>query len=539
MFRRRQFIKASGASALALHTSVTSAAIPASAVDIGNLKADPNRDAFAFDSVFDITNHGAVGNGSTLNTEAIQAAIDAAGAAPGRSRVVVPQGVFLTGHLRLRSGVELHVSENATVLGSTDIYQYDRTGRNWYALISAEGASGCGISGKGAIDGQGRELALNIKDMHLTGRRPLNSYNERRKRANELDRPQLLEFYRCEKIHIYDVTLMNAAMWVQTHEQCRHLNIDNIRVISDAYWNNDGIDIVDSQDVRITNCFVNSADDAICLKSKTPHLANERVLISNCTVRSSASGVKFGTASKGGFKNIRIENIKVFDTYRSAIALESVDGGVLEDVSVENIKVTNTGNAIFIRLGHRNVNGDVGTLKNVVIRNLRAEIPFERPDYAYELRGPALNAFFNPIPASITGMPGHQVEEIRLEDIEISYPGRANKGLAYIPVNRLDWVPEKKSEYPEFSMFHELPAWALYVRHTNGIRLENIRVTAREDDFRPAFVFDDVENIGMTASRIHANGTHHQIVTRNTRQSRFTSNSLGELAPDKVLKIDE
>lgn len=537
MLKRRQFVTLSSAGLLV-------GSMPALGSKLKHtpyltwLRPDPGRPNHAFATEFNIVDHGAVGDGKTLNTAAIQQAIEAASKSGG-GKVIVPAGKFLTGHVELKSDVELHVTADAVLLGSTDIDDYHRTGKKWYALISAHRAQRLAITGKGKIDGQGLELALDIKDRHLTGKRKTPKFNYRRMRANEAERPQLIECLDCEQVHIYDITLRNAAMWVQTYEQCKDLLIDNIRVDSDAYWNNDGIDIVDCQDVRVTNSFVNAADDAICLKSETPGLANERVLISDCTVRSSASGVKFGTASKGGFKDITVDRITVFDTYRSAIALECVDGGELENVLVTNITASNTGNAIFVRLGHRNKDGQVGRLKNVTIKHVKAEIPLGRPDADYELRGPALNQFFNPIPASITGIPGHHVENVTLEDIEISYPGRASKGMAYVPLNRLDWVPEQEAEYPEFSMFGELPAWALYVRHANGIHLKNIRLTVRDDDFRPAFVFDDVRDLSLKDSVITTDAQHHQVVLRNTHKGVFSGNGLGQLTPDRVQQLED
>ena len=170
--------------------------------------------------------------------------------------------------------------------------------------------------------------------------------------------------------------------------------------------------------------------------------------------------IKFGTASRGGFKNVKIENIEVYDTFRSAIAIESVDGGILENVEVINISAVNTGNAIFIRLGHRNKEGEVGRLKNVHISNVTVQVPFDRPDKDYDLRGPAEPFFHNPFPASVVGIPGQYVQNVTLENIEITFPGRGNKGLAYLPLNRLHDVPELAENYPEFSMFGELPAWA-------------------------------------------------------------------------------
>lgn len=214
---------------------------------------------------------------------------------------------------------------------------------------------------------------------------------------------------------------------------------------------------------------------------------------------------------------MKIENIKVYDTFRSAIALETVDGGVLENIEVNNIVATNTGNGIFIRLGHRNKDERYSILRNVSIKNVKVEIPFDRPDKNYDLRGPDLPFFHNPFPCSITGLEGHRVENVHLENIEITYPGRGNDGLAVIPVNRLKDVPEQEAEYPEFSMFGELPAWAFYMRHVSGLSMKNITVKARERDYRPAFIFDDVENLKLEKIQIEEDDSGPQLVLRNSR----------------------
>jgi polygalacturonase len=232
------------------------------------------------------------------------------------------------------------------------------------------------------------------------------------------------------------------------------------------------------------------------LKSYYPGYCNDGIYIANCTVKSSASAIKFGTASIGGFKNVTIKDIKVYDTFRSAIAIESVDGAIIENIAVSNIEAINTGNAIFIRLGQRS--GDKpGSIKNVSLKNIKVQVPFGRPDSNYDLRGPEVDFFHNPFPSSIVGIAGYKIENVVLENIEINYPGRATKGMAYVPLSRLNQVPEVVKDYPEFSMFGELPAWAFYVRHAKGISFKNVKVTLDDTDFRPAFVFDDVQNLNM------------------------------------------
>lgn len=463
-----------------------------------------------------VTAFGAVGDAKTLNTSAIQKAIDAANK-NGGGRVVFSKGKFLSGSIILKSGVDLFFEDGAVLLGSIDPNDYPKF-EGVRALILANASKNISISGNGIIDGQGRELALAVDSLHHAGIKIDPNYNYRRLRPSD-GRGKLISFVKCDAIAMTNITLKNSSGWVQCFEQCTNVVLDYVKVDSRAYWNNDGIDIDGCENVRITNCDVNSADDGICLKSESPGLQNNNIYIANCTVRSSANAVKFGTGSYGSFKNVTIENIKVFDTFRSAIAIESVDGAEIENISVSNITAVNTGNAILIRLGHRN--GDKpGYIKNVSIKNVKAQIPFGRPDIDYDLRGPEVDYFHNPFPASIAGIPGYSIENVTLENIEISYPGRASKGMAYLPLSRLKDVLENEKGYPEFTMFGELPSWGFYVRHVNGITMKNIKLTIEKEDFRPAFVFDDVKELRMENITIPSDKTN-QIIFKDVISSQL------------------
>lgn len=478
--------------------------------------------------VFDITSFGAKGDGITLNTLAIQAAIDSV-AGLGGGTVVIPEGKFLSGCLSLKTGVRLNLEPNAVLLGSTNPFDYVLRDQ-LYHFINANHADRIAITGEGTIDGQGRQLALTIDSLFFAGKWEEPNYNYRRHRPER--RPKLFNISQCKNILIEGITAKNAANWVLNFDRCSNLTISKVTVESDAYWNNDGMDIGDCRNVRITDCYVNSADDGICLKSHHKGYFNDSIYIANCTIRSSASALKFGTASHGGFKNVKIENISIYDTFRSAIALESVDGGILENIEISDITANNTGNAIFIKLGHRNRDGKVGTLKNIRIRNLTVQVPFGAPDLRYEIRGPELSFFHNVFPASITGLPGHYVENVSLENIRIIYPGRANKGYAYLPVHRLKDVPENESEYPEFSMFGELPAWGFYVRHVKGLTMKDIRLKVLEYDFRPAFVFDDVEGLAMKKINVEADKTGPEVILRQVVHAEI------DLKNEKIKKVE-
>lgn len=441
--------------------------------------------------VYNILDFGAVAGGQILNSIAIQKAIDAA-TAKGGGKVWIPAGTFLTGTIRLKSNVELSLDKDAVLLGSTNLSDYEKNDR-WFAMILANNQKNISITGYGTINGQGKELAKNVIKLVKNGAiiDPLKL-----NRPDESFRPQLIEIQRTAGVKVQHVTLKNAACWVETYHLCTDLLIDSIQVQSTAFWNNDGIDIDDCQNVKVRNCNINAADDGICLKSSDPTSACENFEITNCKVRSSASAVKFGTASLGGFKHIKVDHIEVYDTYRNAIALEIVDGGAMEDVNVSNINAKNSGGAVFIRLGHRKGVAP-GTIKGIHIWIVNVEVPKGKPDAGYDIAGPPEEDIYphNILPMEIVGLPGHSVQDVTLENINVTFPGAANKAYAYVSLDSLSKIPEREKEYPEYSMFGELPAWGLYVRHAEGIHLKNITIKYVEKDFRPAMVFDDVKQV--------------------------------------------
>lgn len=456
---------------------------------------------FSQKKILNITDFGAVADGKTKNTLAIQTAIDKANKMGG-AIVVVPAGRYLTGVLHLKSNVELHLAQNATLLASTSRIDYGA--RDASALITSRGQHNIALTGKGVVIGQSVALLNDINRMLNAGTlfdatwKTVNPWHQMR--TTESNRPKLIEFKYCDSVLVKGISLKDGLCWIQDYINCTNVVIDSINVESNSYWNNDGLDVTDSQNVIISNCFINAADDGICLKSEDRYSGCENVLIANCTVRSSANGVKFGTASYGGFRKITIRSITVYDTYRSAIALESVDGGVLEDVDVRNIKATNTGNAILLRLGHRNKDSVVSRLRNVYVGNVTVDVPAGKPDKGYNMEGPELRYPHNVMPSSITGLPGHPVENIVLENIKINYEGGGNKATACFPMDSLTNVTENEAGYPEFSMFGELPVWGFYVRHVKGLTLMNVQFSYQKEDFRAACAFDDVE--GLKISRM-------------------------------------
>jgi polygalacturonase len=454
--------------------------------------------------VYDITTYGAKPDGETHNTRAIQQAIDEASAVGGGT-VLVPEGRFVTGVIRLKSNVNLQLAAKGVLLGSPRREEYGPGHAS--ALLVANGAQNISITGKGTIDGQSDELIKDIYRMLRAGTLKDDEWQTENPwhqiRPAEYNRPKLIELINCDGVQVKGVTMQNGTDWIQKYNNCTRLVIDSIRVESTTFLNNDGIDVVDCRNVRITNCVVNAADDGICLKSEDRNRKNrcDSIYIANCSIRSSASALKFGTASWSGFHNVTVRDITVYDTYRSAIALEVVDGGTMENIDIRNVKATNTGNAIFIRIGHRNPDSVISSLRRVYISNVRVEIPKGKPDAGYREEGPIVREPHNVFPSSIVGLPGHLVEDVVLENIELIYEGGASKEVAHFSLDSLDRIPEKAPDYPEFSMFGELPAWGFFVRHAKGITMKNVKISYKQADFRVPMLFDDVQ--GLTLDRVN------------------------------------
>jgi len=455
---------------------------------------------------YNVSMFGAKSNGTTMNTSSIQKGIDFISESGG-GRLVFYVGRYLTGTVYLKSNVTIQLEEGAILVGSLNPLDYEMN-HNWTALIFALGQNNIGITGKGVIDGRGFEIANNLVDLIHKGviTDPLK-YD----RPRETIRPQNIYFRDCRNVTIRGIMLKDPGSWNQQYDQCRNVVIDAITVDSKSYWNNDGVDIVDCDSVSVTNSYFDAADDGICLKSHSAGFICQNVFIHNNTVRTSANGIKFGTASYGGFRNIRIINNLVFDTYRSAITFAAVDGGIVEDVVVDSLRSINTGNVIFLRIGERRA-GKKGKMSNISISNVYAEVPSTKPDAGYNYEGPVEDLPRNISPSSITGMPDAVIENVTLKNIEIHYPGGGNPSYARVGLDELDKVPEMAASYPEFSMFRELPAWGFYIRHAKGISFENVKLVCAKNDYRTAVVLDDVTGATFKTLKVIEPGTKKEPV---------------------------
>jgi polygalacturonase len=428
--------------------------------------------------VLNITDCGAVTDGKFDNTEIIQTAVNVCSAQS--ATLVFPAGIYYTRPLFLKSNVTLELQEGAIILGSPKMKDYDivpRTGDiESSALIYGKNIENVKIIGKGKIDGQGGSPEFLL--------------------GNGVEgRPKLVHFISCKNITLENITLTASAFWTAHFLLCDGIKISGVNVFGHANWNNDGFDI-DSKNAVIDNCYIDCDDDGICMKSDRSAPC-ENVTVKNCTILTNCNAIKLGTAGKGGFKNIKYTNCIVGkaseDHFRkwhldskiswlgitgnpsgvSGIALECVDGGDLDGVTISDITMTDVQSAIFIRLGDRlqTYNTGISKLRNVVIENVKATT-------VSKLAGGA-----------VVGIPGGIIDNVTIKNVEITVPGGGTTDDARAV------VPEKEKTYPENRMFGVvLPAYGFYVRHAKNITFENVKINKLSPDKRTEYKFDDVEN---------------------------------------------
>ncbi|MEO8617597.1 MAG: glycosyl hydrolase family 28 protein [Luteolibacter sp.] len=412
----------------------------------------------------DAVRSGVVADGVTLNTAAIQRVIDAL-SADGGGILTFPAGRYLTGTIQLKDKVTLHLEKDAVLLGSTNSADYrnvdpfiDGTGEEMgYALIVTTGAKNAGITGPGNIDGQGKAVKA-----------AQGSYTIR---------PFLVRWVNCTDIRMSDVHLVNAGAWTLNLFHCSNATLERLTIRSRGLANNDGIDADSCDTVRITDCDIDTGDDAICLKATSPRPCRN-VTVSGCRLTSSCAAIKLGTESLGDFETIRISDCRIRDTRLGGIKLVSVDGSNLHDVTLSDIAMDKVTVPIMLRLGARlktfragDAKRPVGTLRDVSIRNVHANGSGQ-------------------IGILASGVPGHCMENLLFENIAIELGGGSKAETAKV------MLPEKENSYPEVRMFGaDMPAYGIYARHVRGIAFKNVKTTVINLDARPEKVFFDVEGV--------------------------------------------
>lgn len=487
---------------------------------------------------FDVRSFGATGDGKVVDSPAIQKAIDAAAAAGGGT-VSFPAGTYLSFSLRLKSHVGLYLDHGAVLLAATpskhagsydvpepnewDMYQ-DFGHSHWQnSLIWGIGLENISITGPGLIHGEGltrrgpgprRNEAPGDTPTTLKDAKDASKAVDPEGKGTQGDEfasmigegNKAIALKLCRNVTLRDFSILNGGHFALLATGVDNFTIDNLKVDS----NRDGFDIDSCRNVRISNCSVNTAnDDAIVLKSSFGlgfARATENVTLTNCQVsgfdpgtfldgtygrtqefapdRDRVTGrIKFGTESNGGFRNITINNC-VFERCRG-IALETVDGGVLEDVNISNITMRDVTTApIFLRIGARMrgpEGGKPGKIRRIRIDNV--SVFNADPQYA----------------SIIAGIPGSEIEDVSLSNIRIHAAGGGTNEQAALV------LPENEKAYPEPSMFGVTPCYGFFIRHARGVRMSNVEVGFLKDDLRPAFVVENSAKLsfhGVAAQRM-------------------------------------
>jgi len=440
-------------------------------------------------TVKNILDYRADRSGRMLSTGSIQRAIDDVFKAGGGT-VQIPPGTFLTGRIDLRSRVTLYLERGGTLLGSTAIRDYasPETGdTDERHLIFAKDAEDVTITGPGRIDGQGPSFWEPSGQPPSAPDEQWHAVASHDLKPKASGRPSpMLYFVSCRQLRIKDVQIENSPGWTVNAVNCDDVVIQGIAIRNPIDGpNTDGIDLTGCQNVVVTHCSVETGDDAVCLKSINPFGPEPRLIknvrVTNCSLITCCNGFKLGTDSAGGFEDITFsdsvvqnKDVPFKDRVISGIALEVVDGGWIDGVTVSGIRMQRTRAPIFIHMGNRQRLREHHGLRNVRIDDVQAS--------------DALLA------SSITGLPGTYAHDISLSNI------RVNTSLACRP----DWVerpvPEKPTQYPEAWMFGMLPASGLYARHVRNLHLSHIEMDATAGEERPTMVFDDV--IGATVAEL-------------------------------------
>ncbi|QEE27992.1 glycoside hydrolase family 28 protein [Terriglobus albidus] len=469
-------------------------------------------------AVYDVRRFGAHPDGKTLCTVALQRAVDAAYRAGG-GLVYVSPGVYLTGNVELKSRVCLYLEAGSVLLGSTRIEDYteqagavsgaDANGRHLLYARKAEDVSLCGM---GRIDGQGEHFWKRVNRRPIAPEdlwKDVITYDYAPADGNKRPSP-MIEFAECRNVHVSLLTIQNSAGWTLRLVACDSVTVQGIKLRNPIYGvNTDGIDVTASRNVVITGCDIRTGDDAICLKSENPYSdlsLTKNVVVSNCVITTSCNGFKIGTGTQGRFENIVFTNSVIYNDATSplnarvigGVCVEMVDGGIIDGVTVSDVRMANVRTPVFVRLATRKRSGATA-LSNVSIRGIDAS-------------GALLTS-------SITGLPETRVADVTISDC--SFRTTEDSRGAQI-------VPELPSDYPEPRMFGRLPAYGLYVRHTDRLRVRNVEFISSVTTERPAVICDDVEDAILDGIEATPSSVSPLIQVQDARKLFLTRTRLKE-----------
>jgi polygalacturonase len=438
--------------------------------------------------------------GREYDSVGIQKAIDAAHAAGGGT-VRVPAGNYLIGPIELKSRVHLHLEAGARLWGSPLLADYeapagselppyshecsfmresDRMNRK-RRLISAALAEDVAITGMGQISGQSCAFVIpwmNTAPAHGGGlKRPSDTF----------------VFHRCERVKLEGIRILDTPSWSVVFDACRDVQIRGLQIRGFDVINSDGIDLVDTSNVTISDCDFHVTDDVICLKSVAPDHTMSNIVVSNCVIRTLCNAVKIGTDTAGNFEDITVSNLVIYNRENDprgggkGINLAAIDGGRVRNINISNVVMRNVACAFYLVGGCRTVQQQAfrtprpGRMEGITLSNIRAD-------------GTKYTSF-------VSGHPGEPICDVHLSNIHIR-----KRSDFYLdpPVHP---VPELPEAYPSPVMFgsleegDQLPASGLYLRHAARITVRDFDVECLEADIRETVVEDQCTEVVITGLR--------------------------------------
>ena len=437
--------------------------------------------------VFNVREFGAKGDGTTLDTIAVQSAIDAAHKDQGGT-VLIPAGTFIVGTIELKSNVTLHLAAQGRLLGSEKAEHYKAgngvpPSNGNVVMISAANAQNVSIEGPGTIDGNGGKFFTGKGDMTGPGQNSSEGY---------FQRPHLMVFYRCENLSVRNVFLTASAYHCTRILECNRVFLDSVRIYNRVNLNNDGFHINSSQYVHIVNCDVVCQDDACALFG-----SNKFVTVTNCTFSTRWSIFRFGG---GEAENITISNCVIYDTYGCPIKMRCGARSRFENITFSNLIMKNVTGPITVGLDSTRRNSttvtppaEKGIVRNIAFNGIRGFVVAEGRQHA-DLPWPQK---FRPGETRhcivVNGVGDDIIENVSFQDIHFTFEGGGTAAEASAV------VPKIAGEYFEIGT---PPAYGLYARNVRGLTLSNVRLEFEKPDLRPAVDLDNVSDAsinGLTA----------------------------------------
>lgn len=441
---------------------------------------------------------GALGDGVTLNTQAVQRAVEYC-TKKGGGEIVFSRGKYVLSTIFLRSNVHIFLKKDAVLLGSkcfsdycpdekADYPLYQDASHSFFhcSLFSAENCENISLTGKGTIDMRSVWDDKNVRNMAHRGAKCIALKN-------------------CRNIEIRELRILNATDLAVYFAGCENVKICGLKIRVHI----DGISPDNSSNVEILDCDVESGDDGIVFKSS--YTLNrlgicKNIVVRNCRIKSRCSAVKFGTESNGGFQNFLIEDIEIRETRITGIAIESVDGAVISGIQIRNVRMKNVGAPFFVHLGNRLRGPEgvkIGSIENVIFENVTAEGPFvpwkaiewnyqsflikDRIQYPYVM-DVGRHESDEPFTSNFCGLRNHPLRNVKLKNIFLEVAGGAS--------NFYGSVPERADGYPEVFVYgRTLPARGIYFRYIEGLTLNRVSVHVLMPDERKNFIFENVKGL--------------------------------------------